>query len=135
MTGASSLVGESEPTVKSELSAMLDGYRIAASSTADLAAAELRVAASTTVLLLVLGIAVAVLAISSWLLAMLAVAALLVEAPRWPLALAGISAANLLVALACWLWMKSMTRHLTFRQLRDLLAGRTVAGAPAEQDQ
>lgn len=134
MTGATGLVGESESRVKSELAAMLDGYRAAASSTADLAAAELRLAASTAVLLLVLGIAVAVLAISGWLLAMLAVAALLVEAPRWPMALVSVSAANLLVALGCWLWMKSMTRHLTFRQLRDLMAGRTAAAAVAEQD-
>jgi uncharacterized membrane protein YqjE len=121
----SALLSEAErpQSVRGELAAMLDSYRAAASTTADLAAAELRLAASTTVLLLALAIAIALFAASAWLLSMLALAALIAEAPRWPAALLLVAAANLAAAGGCWIWMRSMTRHLTFRQLRALLAG------------
>ncbi|MGD2073876.1 MAG: hypothetical protein PVI91_11395 [Gammaproteobacteria bacterium] len=134
MTDPAALLSDSErsPSVRDQLTAMLGSYRAAASTTADLAAAELRLAASTTLLLLALAIAIALFATSAWLLSMLAVAALIAEAPRWPAALLGVAGANLAVAGGCWIWMRSMTRHLTFPQLRAVLAGQAGEERPAE---
>jgi uncharacterized membrane protein YqjE len=119
-------------SLRQDLSAIVRGYRAAAGSTADLAAAELRLAASTTVLILALAIAIALFASSAWLLLMLAIAALLAGAPAWPAALAGVAGANLLAALGCWTWMRAVTPNLTFRELRAALAGR-APGVEAAQ--
>lgn len=123
--------GDVAPAVHEQLAAMVRRYREAAGATADLAAAELRLAASTSVLLLALGIAIALFGATAWLLAMLALAALIAAAPAWPLALLAVAAANLVAALASWVWIRSLTPNLTFRELRAALAGRTTDRPPA----
>lgn len=130
----SSIPGDAEaPSLRGDLSAIVRGYRAAAGSTADLAAAELRLAASTTVLLLALAIAIALFASAAWLLLMLALAALLADASAWPAALTAIAGANLLAALGCWTWMRAITPNLTFRELRAALAGGAAPGDDAAQ--
>lgn len=108
--------------LRDDLAAMLRGYRAAAGATADLAAAELKLAASTTVLLLALAIAIALFASSAWLLIMLSVAALIAASPDWPGALAAVAVANGLAAIGCWAWMRAATPNLTFRELRAALS-------------
>lgn len=130
----SSLPGDSEaPSIRHDLSAIVRGYRAVAGSTADLAAAELRLAASTTVLILALAIAIALFASAAWLLLMLALAALLANASAWPAALTAVAGANLLAALGCWTWMRAVTPNLTFRELRAVLAGRSPGDDATQQ--
>ena len=119
--------------VREQLGAMLASYRAAAGATADLAAAELELAASTAVLLGALTIAIALFASAAWLLFMLAIAAAIAGAPDWLLGLALVALANLFAAATCWTWMRAATPNLTFRELRSALtdrwAGRETAGA------
>jgi hypothetical protein len=110
-----------DPGIAPPLHAMLNGYRAAASATAELAAAELRLAVSTLTLLVELGVAVGVLVTSAWLLVMLAIAAVIADGYSWPVALSALAAVNLLLAAMCRIWMRAIAHHMDFRELRSLL--------------
>jgi hypothetical protein len=113
--------GAAGVSVSGEARAMFAAYRAAADSAGRLAAAELRLAASTVVLLLALGIVIALLLATAWMLAMAAVAAAIVGLDAWPASLAGVASANLVAALAAWWWVNALTPNLTFQELRALL--------------
>jgi len=100
---------------------MFDGYRAAALTTAELAAAELQLAGSTVMLLLILGLSIGLLASTAWIIAMLAFAALFAGAFDWALALAGVAIANLIAAAGGIVWARTVTPNLGFRELRALL--------------
>ncbi len=107
--------------VRTEVIKMLGAYRATASATADLAATELQLAASSAVLLLVLGVTMALLLVTAWLLVMLAIAASIAGTAGWPLALVALGGANLVATYAVWLWIRATAPNLTFRELRALL--------------
>ena len=119
-------------SLKSHIGAAVDGYRAAAGATADLAAAELRLAASTAVLLVALAIVLALLASSAWILLMLSLAVLLTEFISAPLSLALVGLINLAAAAGCWIWIGATTPNLTFRGLRAVLADRRTSDADEE---
>jgi uncharacterized membrane protein YqjE len=128
---AAEVPAHSARPVREQLGAMLASYRAAAGATADLAAAELQLAASTAVLLLALAVAMALFASSAWLLLMLAIAAAIAGAPQWLAGLTIVAIANLAAAGVCWLWMRATTPNLTFRELRSALANRWPRGQAA----
>lgn len=124
-------VQHSDAGVARPLHAMLGAYREAASATAELAAAELRLAVSTLALLLEIGVALGVLVTSAWLLAMLAIGSAAADGVSWPVALAALATLNLLLAALCRVWMRAIAKHLDFPELRALLANpRREPGPP-----
>ena len=112
-----------KPAPPSALRQTVDSYRATVASAADLVAAELDLAASTTVLVLALGFAMAMFVVTAWIVAMLALVAAFVGGTPWPLPLATVAGLNLAAAYGTWLWLRSLVPDLTFRELRRLLRG------------
>jgi hypothetical protein len=119
--------------IASDMRKVVDDYRAAASSTADLLAAEINLAASSAVLVLALGLAISLFAVTAWIIGMLALVAAYVGQTPWPLPLALVAGLNLVAAYGAWLWLRSLVPDLTFRELRRLLRDRCDASAPAAE--
>jgi hypothetical protein len=119
--------------ITSDLHKVVDDYRATASSTADLLAAEINLAASSAVLVVALGLAISLFAVTAWIIGMLALVAAYVGQTPWPLPLALVAGLNLVAAYGAWLWLRSLVPDLTFRELRRLLRDRCDASAPAAE--
>lgn len=122
---------QSAPGSGERLHLTFAAYRSALDATAELAAAELRLAASSGVLLLALTLVMALLLAGSWIVGMLALAAAFADTSHtWAVALAGVAAANLIAAGIAWWWVRALVPNLTFRELRRLLLSHQRPAAP-----